>query len=881
MTLRVNRHYVMIVEDDTENAELLNKMLSGAGYDVAWVDSGPAALAAARRKPPDLILLDVLMPEMDGYEVCRHLKADPATRKIPVIFISGMNDERTGLQAGAVDYIRKPMSPAIIRARVRTHLELKRYRDYLEGLVRERTRELETANRRLQEEVAVRKKAESNLRKYQGRLEGLVRQRTAALSAANERLQKEIFEKKQAEKQLKEREETYRSVFENTGSATLIVEEDMTISMANAECEKLTGFSREEIQGKRKWIDFVAPQDAERLTMYHRLRRQGVPVPTAYECSLIDAKGRKKDIFVQVDLIPGTRKSVASWIDMTARKRSETALKENEAYLRTIMSTIQTGVLITDPETCRIADANPCAAKMIGIGADQLIGRDYRRYVRCEPGEEYIEGNPGNMSCPRGEKCDRVIQTACGEQIHVRHAYAHVGFRDREYVIQSFLDITDIKKLLKKQDINIDLSRNILNLVNRVSPRHTLLSGKLLFFDALAVPCHKQGGDHYFVRNLPAWQTGKYVRKTLLSLKDQSGHEVGCVLRSIITDLIHHAVLTRFSHRSFEEGLTRLNREICKLGLFRGEDFFTSVNVEIDHRTLVLKYTSAGHPPFLLIRENEIHLLPETGENGANMPMGIVTAVEYGAGTFQLRVGDRLLFYTDGLPEMTTDNTGQMLSLPELREITARIVRQRPQIPVSELMRDLLDTIADMSGKEVCPPGINTSGDDITLIGLELEDDTAWQTIRRSPQATEAAVRMASELHREIAGEWRIRGYEDPDIRLWTVLEEGIFNAWKHGNRRRPEASVTVRWRYGNDFYLEIEDEGDGFDPETVSDPTSDENIMQTSGRGIFMIRYYGDSVRWTNRGRCIRVTFRKTPKQTQGPSDPVSSRLVNLWTSH
>jgi diguanylate cyclase (GGDEF)-like protein len=88
-------------------------------------------------EPPDLILLDIMMPEMDGYEVCRRLKADFRTKNIPVIFITAMNqeeDETKGLEIGAVDYITKPFSMAIVKARVRTHLELKRHRDMLENL---------------------------------------------------------------------------------------------------------------------------------------------------------------------------------------------------------------------------------------------------------------------------------------------------------------------------------------------------------------------------------------------------------------------------------------------------------------------------------------------------------------------------------------------------------------------------------------------------------------------------------------------------------------------------------------------------------------------------------------------------------------------------
>lgn len=235
------------------------------------------------------------------------------------------------------------------------------------------------------------------------------------------------------------------------------------------------------------------------------------------------------------------------------------------------------------------------------------------------------------------KNCDCIIRTVKGEHIHVRRSYAQARLKNREYLIQSFLDISDIIDLLKRQDINIDLSRNVLNLVNRVSPRYTKVrDGGLLFFDGLSIPCHKQGGDHYFMRNLAG--------KTVVTLKDQSGHQVSCVLRSIITDLIHHAILTNYCCLSFEEVISRLNSEICRSGTFSEDDFFTCISAEITHETLVMKYVSAGHPPFLLIRGSQVMLLPAPGFPGTNIPIGILKDEKYTAGEIQLMPGDRIVF---------------------------------------------------------------------------------------------------------------------------------------------------------------------------------------------------------------------------------------------
>ncbi|MDH4284037.1 MAG: PleD family two-component system response regulator [Gallionellaceae bacterium] len=128
---------ILIVDDVSANVQVLGEALH-SDYKVKVANSGLQALDIARHKPqPDLILLDVMMPEMDGFEVCRRLKSNPQTWKIPVIFVTargGESDEELGLDLGAVDYITKPISIAIARARIRNHIRLKQQADLLESI---------------------------------------------------------------------------------------------------------------------------------------------------------------------------------------------------------------------------------------------------------------------------------------------------------------------------------------------------------------------------------------------------------------------------------------------------------------------------------------------------------------------------------------------------------------------------------------------------------------------------------------------------------------------------------------------------------------------------------------------------------------------------
>lgn len=134
--MEIERQTILIVDDEPNNIEVLNGVL-GEDNDILFATSGKDAMDIACNQVPDLILLDIMMPDIDGYEVLTQLKADSKTNDIPVIIVTGKDleeDESRGLNAGAVDYITKPIRTSIVKARVHNHLELKRYRDSLKTL---------------------------------------------------------------------------------------------------------------------------------------------------------------------------------------------------------------------------------------------------------------------------------------------------------------------------------------------------------------------------------------------------------------------------------------------------------------------------------------------------------------------------------------------------------------------------------------------------------------------------------------------------------------------------------------------------------------------------------------------------------------------------
>jgi putative two-component system response regulator len=142
------RPTVLIVDDEQISVKLLTKILADR-YEIGVANSGEEALELiSNGLKPNLILLDIMMPGISGFETCEKLKANISTSDIPVIFITGLDDkhhEEKGLKLGAVDYIYKPITPGIVHARVRLHLELQQHREFLENILQRRTKDLENA----------------------------------------------------------------------------------------------------------------------------------------------------------------------------------------------------------------------------------------------------------------------------------------------------------------------------------------------------------------------------------------------------------------------------------------------------------------------------------------------------------------------------------------------------------------------------------------------------------------------------------------------------------------------------------------------------------------------------------------------------------------
>ncbi len=180
--LNSNTNLILIVDDTPTNLEVLSEALTDAGFDVAVATTGESAIKQVEYDPPELILLDVMMPGIDGFETCNRLKANPKTKNIPIIFMTALADtvdKVKGLSLGAVDYITKPFQQAEALARIQIHLQMQNM-----------SAAMEKQNALLQEEIKERAAAEASLQKLTQQLEQRVAERTKELSQALHDLQK-------------------------------------------------------------------------------------------------------------------------------------------------------------------------------------------------------------------------------------------------------------------------------------------------------------------------------------------------------------------------------------------------------------------------------------------------------------------------------------------------------------------------------------------------------------------------------------------------------------------------------------------------------------------------------------------------------------------
>jgi PAS domain S-box-containing protein len=412
---------ILIVEDESIEAMNFQQSLESLGYEVVGISqTGEDAIVKAGELRPDLVLMDVvLMGELDGIEAAAQIKEN---FNIPVVYLTAHPEESTinrAMLTSPYGYLIKPVNKTDLKNNIKLALNKhqmevvlydseEKYRNLFENandtiMIRNQDGVILDANPAAcemfgytYEELVgkshkklisprcmhilpdIKRKIE-NQGYYKYEIIFLDADGTEINAEANCRrtkfvnqddvlcIARDITQRKLVEKELERRKTYYWAIFEHTGTATLILDEDNTISMANRECEKLIGYSIDDIVGRKKWTDFVAKEDLEKMKYYHQKRSENLnSIPKNYDFRLITKNGQIKNIKLDVELIPGTKKSVASLRDITERIKATEILHKESSKLKSILDSMLDGVYIVNKDY-EIDYVNPSIVKEFGL----------------------------------------------------------------------------------------------------------------------------------------------------------------------------------------------------------------------------------------------------------------------------------------------------------------------------------------------------------------------------------------------------------------------------------------------------------------------------------------------------------------------------------
>jgi PAS domain S-box-containing protein len=255
---------------------------------------------------------------------------------------------------------------------------------------------------------------------------------------------RDISKRKKAEEKLKSSEKDYKIIFESTGTAMLFLEEDKTISLINGECEKISGYTKDEIEGKKKWTEFVAPEDRMLLEINHVGRRKNDIAPMNFEFKLIDKFRRYHNAFMTITMIPGTKKSVASIIDLTDIKKAEEILAATQQNYRLLVENTKEAIAIIQDEMVRYV--NPKLCEITGYTENQILNKKFYKLVHSDFNEivrsEYrhrLDGTESNTISPV-----KIIDTGKNERwFQINSVLTFWG--EKPAVLLFFTDVTETK----------------------------------------------------------------------------------------------------------------------------------------------------------------------------------------------------------------------------------------------------------------------------------------------------------------------------------------------------------------------------------------------------------------------------------------------------
>jgi PAS domain S-box-containing protein len=229
-------------------------------------------------------------------------------------------------------------------------------------------------------DITEQKRNEEEMKRNRLRLEELVSNRAAELQTVNNQMQKEIIERRRMEEGLREMEEMYRALLESTGTATVVIGEDMLISLANAEFGKLSGYSKEEVEGKKSLKEFFTQDDSRGIQEFNFAARTNLdPFLRRIEGRFVGREGNIRDVQITTAMIPGAKKAVASLLDITDRKRTEGSLRALEERYQAFIENANEAILVI--QEGRLKFFNSKIFNILGYTKDELTSKPYAEFI--------------------------------------------------------------------------------------------------------------------------------------------------------------------------------------------------------------------------------------------------------------------------------------------------------------------------------------------------------------------------------------------------------------------------------------------------------------------------------------------------------------------
>ena len=256
---------------------------------------------------------------------------------------------------------------------------------------------------------------------------------------------RDITERKSAEEMLRNSEEKYRRVFENTGTAMVAIEENANISLVNAQFEKLSGYSREEIEGKMIFTKFVAKADCERMLAYHHKRRSGdSKVPTEYEFSLVNRNGEQRDMILKVAMIPDTKQTVASMLDISELKKAQQGFLDALQLSRTVLATSPVSIKTYD-ESGQCIAVNDAAATFTGGAIEELLTQNFRQLESWRV-SGMLEAAEKALATGQTQALETSLVSTFGKARWVDSRFAPFYHNGKLHLLALMMDITERKQ---------------------------------------------------------------------------------------------------------------------------------------------------------------------------------------------------------------------------------------------------------------------------------------------------------------------------------------------------------------------------------------------------------------------------------------------------